>query len=256
MSSISDNSGLLGKTGRTYPLSKGIISKNLVLLLDANNSRSYPGSGTTWYDLSGNGYNALLKDNTASLSAGSYTVGTSFNYFNFAKDSGYYADVVNTGTGIALDPTNNSTTYVVVTKILNSTSDARTLSTPNSANQKNVYVPISTNNLGSTKYAGTVVQDSYYDITSALTDQFNILYFRWDPDDGYIFSYNDTPNIRRGDLQIGKDGKHQAQLRYIGGLGSSEDWGSIAYFSVYNIYLTDLELLQNYYVLREKYGLL
>ena len=33
---------------------------NLVLYLDAGKSQSYPGSGTTWYDLSGNGNNATL----------------------------------------------------------------------------------------------------------------------------------------------------------------------------------------------------
>ena len=33
---------------------------SLVLHLDAANKRSYPGSGTTWYDLSGNGYHGTL----------------------------------------------------------------------------------------------------------------------------------------------------------------------------------------------------
>jgi hypothetical protein len=31
------------------------ITDGLVLCLDAGNSKSYPGSGTTWTDLSGNG---------------------------------------------------------------------------------------------------------------------------------------------------------------------------------------------------------
>jgi hypothetical protein len=31
------------------------ITDGLVLCLDAANSKSYPGSGTTWTDLSGNG---------------------------------------------------------------------------------------------------------------------------------------------------------------------------------------------------------
>jgi hypothetical protein len=37
-----------------------IIRSNLVLCLDAANSKSYPGSGTTWTDLSGNGNNGTL----------------------------------------------------------------------------------------------------------------------------------------------------------------------------------------------------
>ena len=51
-----------------------IVSDGLVLCLDAANPRSYPGSGTSWYDLSGNGNNGTLvngvgysSDNAGSL---------------------------------------------------------------------------------------------------------------------------------------------------------------------------------------------
>lgn len=37
-----------------------IVTNGLVLALDAANHRSYPGSGTTWSDLSGNGYSGSL----------------------------------------------------------------------------------------------------------------------------------------------------------------------------------------------------
>ena len=37
-----------------------IITDGLVLSLDAGNVKSYPGSGTTWYDKSGNGNNGTL----------------------------------------------------------------------------------------------------------------------------------------------------------------------------------------------------
>ncbi|MCF8300498.1 MAG: hypothetical protein K9I55_05555, partial [Haliscomenobacter sp.] len=37
-----------------------IITSGLVLNLDASNNSSYPGSGTTWNDISGNNNNALL----------------------------------------------------------------------------------------------------------------------------------------------------------------------------------------------------
>jgi hypothetical protein len=40
--------------------SPSIITQNLVLCLDAANTKSYPGSGTTWTDLSGNGNNGTL----------------------------------------------------------------------------------------------------------------------------------------------------------------------------------------------------
>jgi len=37
-----------------------IVTDGLVLCLDAANPKSYPGSGTTWYDLSGNGNDGTL----------------------------------------------------------------------------------------------------------------------------------------------------------------------------------------------------
>ena len=37
-----------------------IVTSGLELLLDAQDTNSYPGSGTTWYDLSGNNRNATL----------------------------------------------------------------------------------------------------------------------------------------------------------------------------------------------------
>lgn len=44
--------------GVTY--NPGVVTNGLVLCLDAGNTKSYPGSGTTWTDLSGNGNNGTL----------------------------------------------------------------------------------------------------------------------------------------------------------------------------------------------------
>jgi formylglycine-generating enzyme required for sulfatase activity len=55
-----------GRGVRTIP--SGIVSDGLVLWLDAGITTSYPGSGTTWFDLSGNKNNA--------------TIGTGISYSN------------------------------------------------------------------------------------------------------------------------------------------------------------------------------
>jgi hypothetical protein len=44
----------------TVRLSENIVTDGLLLYLDAGNPSSYPGSGTTWTDLSGNGNNGTL----------------------------------------------------------------------------------------------------------------------------------------------------------------------------------------------------
>ena len=41
-----------------------IVEDGLVLALDAGNTKSYPGSGTTWTDLSGNGNNGTFVGTT------------------------------------------------------------------------------------------------------------------------------------------------------------------------------------------------
>jgi hypothetical protein len=49
--------------------SPSIITQNLVLCLDAANTKSYPGTGTTWTDLSGNGNTGTLTNGPTYSSA-------------------------------------------------------------------------------------------------------------------------------------------------------------------------------------------
>ena len=54
----------VGTTGQMRlqvpPAAPTVVTSGLVLYLDAGNASSYPGSGTTWTDLSGNGNNVTL----------------------------------------------------------------------------------------------------------------------------------------------------------------------------------------------------
>jgi len=60
--------------------SPSIITNGLVLCLDAANSKSYPGSGTTWTDLSGNGNNGTLVNGISRYSFSNSTTLTSCTY--------------------------------------------------------------------------------------------------------------------------------------------------------------------------------
>ena len=60
-----------------------IVTDGLTIYLDAANTRSYPGSGSTWTDLTGNGFNATLNN--------SPTHNTSIGYFSF-NGTNQYAD--------------------------------------------------------------------------------------------------------------------------------------------------------------------
>ena len=59
-----------------------IVTDGLVLHLDAGNNASYPGSGNTWTDLSGNGNNGTLVNNVGytSSNGGALTFDGSFDY--------------------------------------------------------------------------------------------------------------------------------------------------------------------------------
>jgi len=63
-----------------------IVRDGLVLCLDAKDPNSYSGSGTTWYDVSGNGYNAVSQASAA-------TTESKFNsngYFDLDEASDVY----------------------------------------------------------------------------------------------------------------------------------------------------------------------
>jgi len=59
-----------------YPTPTTIIQTGLFRWYDANNAASYPGTGTTWTDLQGSGYNMILTNGPT------YTAGTP-DYFTF-----------------------------------------------------------------------------------------------------------------------------------------------------------------------------
>jgi hypothetical protein len=70
---------------RTYP----VVTNGLKLYLDAYNIRSYPGTGTTWYDLSNSGYN--LTNN-----GGTWTVSGGRRYFELDGVNDYIEGATNT----------------------------------------------------------------------------------------------------------------------------------------------------------------
>jgi len=62
-------------------LGPNTVKDGLTLCLDAADKNSYPGSGATWFDLSGNNYHATIVGSSVSHSNGVFTLpGTSGNY--------------------------------------------------------------------------------------------------------------------------------------------------------------------------------
>lgn len=64
-----------------------IVTDGLVLALDAASVNSYPGSGTTWFDMSGNGNNATLYNSPTWNSAGYFTFDGTNDYAGITFNS-------------------------------------------------------------------------------------------------------------------------------------------------------------------------
>jgi len=80
---------------------KMVIDSSLMLYLDAGNRASYPGSGTTWSDLSGNGRNGTLTNSP------SYS-GSNLGYLTFTNGSSTWVN-----TSITTSNLNTSSDYTI-----------------------------------------------------------------------------------------------------------------------------------------------
>lgn len=72
--------------GRRHVATKGIVQSGLVLNLDAGVSASYPGSGSTWNDLSGNQINGTLFNSP--IFTNNYFTGFSSSYITTSNSYG------------------------------------------------------------------------------------------------------------------------------------------------------------------------
>jgi len=234
----------------------GVVTSGLVLALDAGNPKSYPGSGSTWTDLSGNGYNFTVNSSAYSISGG-------IPHMNFEGSFGSAKRVV--GGSLTNIPNFSNGTIMCFSTILNSTTDWRTL-VRGSSNDHQVIVQVGTDNLG--MYNNEPVEgfvDSTFDITSLPNPytQFNCLTFRLSQSSPYYqFQYNNDSTIysitnanatfNNGFCVIG------AYHNFVTGTtsgDSSQYWGKISTFFYYNRHLTSSEISQNFNALRGRFNI-
>ena len=66
-----------------------IVQSGLVLSLDAGNIRSYPGSGTAWRDVSGNGNAEMVNSPVFESSTKSFTFDGTADYFSVTSNTAF-----------------------------------------------------------------------------------------------------------------------------------------------------------------------
>jgi len=220
-------------------LANQIITKDLVLYLDAGNINSYPGSGTTWTDLSGNGYNGTLVNGPTYNSAN--------NGYLIFNGSNQNVTIPN-----ASIPTGNLLSFCVwnygITTQQSSVVESRDV---NGTRTLNIHLPWSD---------GTVYFDCGGDRLSKAASNAN--YQGW-----HYWCF--TKNVSTGQMKIFLDGV--AWTNSTGNVGSINATTAarlcsyainttyhnayIGNVKIYNRALSTAEILQNYNIQKARFGL-
>ena len=204
-----------------------LITRNLTIWLDANNSSSYSGTGTTVNDLSGNGY-------THSLTGATYTMLNGVKCFDCT--TGNNRVVVN-GTGPTL-PTSGYTYTTWARLEAGNPSDFRTLLYTNSPKYTPITIPNGTNTLG---YWDSAFRSSGYDLASSVS-----VWVQYG-----VVGDNSSQTFYINGSQVGNSIAYGAGGTTHWGWGNNDvagqPWGQVANLQFYNVKLTEEQIRQNYY---------
>ena len=211
--------------------------------LDATNTDSYPGSGTTWTDLSGYDNNFQVVDGAFKGGAGQMS-----GYMDFGGNHGQAKN----GTDISLS---GDVSYVVVTRILNSTSQWRTLTRSYSADH-HVIVQSGAWNIGMYDNNGAGFIGTGYSQQSLPgygSNSFMVMIWRWSNSDNPTYELH-VNGISRGSIS-NSNARYNRGFGSIGGYHSgnttpssgSQWWGDIRLFAAYarRISTTEIAEIQN-----------
>lgn len=215
-----------------------ISSTNLVVRLDATSNASYPGSGTVWYDTSGN-------NNHFNIVAAAYNSTNKYMDFNgsygCAKNS---ADISLSG----------DVTYVVVTRMRNSTSGWRTL-TRSYVSDHHVMGQDGGWALGiyDNDSAGFISSGySQQQLPGYTSNSFQVMIWRWTNSDNPSYSLS-VNGVTVGNI-VNSNARYNRGFGAIGAYhnenttpsSAAQGWGDIKFFAAYSRRFSDSELVSTY----------
>lgn len=225
-----------------------VVTRGLRVFLDAGDTRSYPGTGTTWTDISGNGVNFTLRNSPAySTSNG--------GVLTFASASFQYAD-----TTTNLGDLNTFTIEAWVKWNGNPAAGTNAIVT-------NLYDGVSKVNftLGSCEPLSSTVRSGFYNgawrnVTTGHTPTAGAWYHYVGTYDGstvrlyvnvgttYTLSYSGTPQSG-GAIRIARrwDDVDNVSTNFVD--------GTIPVIRIYNRALSTPEVTQNFNAQRSRYGI-
>jgi hypothetical protein len=225
-----------------------IVTDGLVLCLDAADKKSYPGSGTTWYDRSGNGNNFTL--------SGPDYVSSNPSHFSFLDNQ--VDQIYNSSFSFGgLITTMTANCWVRFDNINGNSSVISYAENGQSANQYLIYYGGGItpkrlefwfdNTFVVVNY--TLTSSVWYNIVNVVSSTNSIL---------YLNGQEIQSNSRSG-TQLEGSGYMifgQEQDSFGGAFDAGQDLlGDIAQVSIYNRALTADEILQNYNAVKGRFGL-
>jgi hypothetical protein len=250
-----DSTGVSYVRGEFNEVTGAPITDGLVLYLDAMVPASYPGTGASWSDL---------------VSGAVFTI----NPLAYRSDGPQYMDFNGSyGCAKKIDSDfaiSGNVTAIVWTRVKNNATAWRTLFRGlSSGNDHQVIIQYGAWNIG--MYDGTNAtgfNDSTFsqqNLPGYGTTQWVMMTWRWNnaATPYYNFSYNDSPGTIRGsNSSINARFKHG--FCSIGGYNNgvqtdpnnaSQYWGDISSICMYNRYLSDAEIIQNFNAQRGRFGI-
>ena len=215
------------------------VTDGLVLALDAANPKSYPGSGTTWFDLSGNGYTATLNGPTySSANNGSIVFDGIDDFVSFNNP---------------LNQSNLTQVWTVMAWINITDKVSQTLIGGLNAGCMVCY----SQGNNSLLYLNGGAND-YYMYGGDLGNLGWVLAtFRFSNGTGTRTIYRNTTDISTGGPNLTSTPSGQSATFTLGSGGSGGGFlqGNISQLMIYNRYITDSEIQQNFNALRGRYSL-
>lgn len=215
-----------------------IVEDGLIMHLDAGNMRSYPGTGTIWTDLSGQGNNASTIGDPVFTTASLGSFALTSDYFSCSHNS-------------SLNFTNNLTISIVCS--VNSIVDYASAISKTTSWLWN-------DGFGIYRYTDNrlyfwVNQWNAAQTVSILKSTFNLTHFIATYDGQALRLYENGVLLVTG-VSFTSNIVNSTQALNIGRAPDNYYWpGNIAQVSIYNRALTQQEVSQNFNAIRGRYGI-